>query len=225
VARRCSRPSPKQAEAGPGTFRSAQRPLIVPQADHARFSATIALTWGQRPSLPFDSFVRGVADHDRGYGEHDDDEIGKVENARWVEIQRRGFRPRRENPVVDLVVALHIRRLLSPPDGGQETAALAEVDELLPGLLSAAGVTPEQAEAADAVTNVCDRIAFLFPFEEPAAGEVRGVAYELDGKGCVVLDPWPLRVPSLHGLVTAYEADGYPERLVPVVVPFEIRPG
>jgi MFS family permease len=39
-------------------------------------------------------------------------------------------------------------------------------------VLAAAGVDDATAEAADAVTNVCDRIAFLFPFEEPAEGEV-----------------------------------------------------
>ena len=96
-------------------FRSKRRPLVYTQADHARFAASIALHWRVHPPLPFDSFVRGVADHDRGYGEHDDAEIGVVDNARWVEIQRAGFRPRGEDAVVDLVVALHIRRLLSPP--------------------------------------------------------------------------------------------------------------
>jgi uncharacterized protein DUF3891 len=205
-------------------FRSKRRPLIFTQADHARFAATIALNWRERPPLPFDSFVRGVADHDRGYGEHDDVDIGAVDNSRWVEIQRAGFRPRGEDAVVDLVAALHIRRLLSPPEDELETAALAELDELLPALISAAGVTREDAEATDAVTNVCDRIAFAFPFEEPASGEVRGIVYLLDGQGTVELDPWPLDVPVLRGLVPAFEADGYPGRLGPTVVPFELRP-
>jgi Protein of unknown function (DUF3891) len=205
-------------------FRSKRRPLIFPQADHARFAAVVAQHWRQRPPVPFESFVRGVADHDRGYGEHDDAEIGVVDNARWVEIQRAGFMPRGEDAVVDLVVALHIRRLLSPPEDELEAAALAELDALLPGLIAAAGVTQEDAEAADAVTNVCDRLAFLFPFEEPASGEVRGISYQLDGQGTVMLEPWPLGVPWLHGLIPAFEADGYPDRLVPFVVPFEIRP-
>ena len=205
-------------------FRSKRRPLIFTQADHARFAATIALNWRARPPLPFDSFVRGVADHDRGYGEHDDAEIGVVDNARWVQIQRDGFRPRGEDAVVDLVVALHIRRLLSPPDDELEAAALADLDEMLPLLVAATGVNPQDVEATDAVTNVCDRIAFVLPFEEAATGEVRGISYSLDGEGTVELDPWPLAVPSVRGLVTAFEASGYPERLDPVVVPFELRP-
>jgi len=71
---------------------------------------------------------------------------------------------------------------------------------------------------------VCDRIAFAFPFEEPATGEARGIAYRLDGQGIVEVDPWPLDVPVLRGLVPAFEADGYPGRLAPTVVPFELRP-
>ena len=205
-------------------FRSKRRPLIFTQADHARFAATIALHWRERPPLPFDSFVRGVADHDRGYGEHDDAEIGVVDDARWVETQRAGFRPRGEDAVVDLVTALHIRRLLSPTEDELEAAALAELDELLPALLSAASVTRRDADAADAVTNVCDRIAFAFPFEEAASDEVRGITYRLDGLGIVELEPWPLDVPVLRGLVPAFEDDGYPGRLVPTVVQFELRP-
>jgi hypothetical protein len=206
-------------------FRSRRRAIIFPQADHARLAGTLALAWLDRPPLPFGSFVRGVADHDRGYGEHDDAEIGAVDSERWVGIQRLGFAPRGDDPVVDLVAALHVRRLLSSQDDEHERAAFAEVDLLLPSLLDAAGVRAEAAEAADRITNVCDRIAFLFCFEEPGEGEVHGFGYALDGLGGITIDPWPLALPRLVGLVTAYEADGYPERLVPVVTPFDARPG
>src|SRR5947208_1385712 len=113
-------------------FRSARRPAIFTQADHARFSAAIALARRDRPPWPFDPLGRGVAGHHRGYGGHEADAIGGADRARWVEIQRRGFRPRGDDAVVDVVVALHIRRLLSPPDDDVEAAALTEVDELLP---------------------------------------------------------------------------------------------
>jgi hypothetical protein len=205
-------------------FRSRRRPIVFPQADHARLAGTIALAWRGHPPLPFDSFVRGVADHDRGYGEHDTADIGTVASESWTEIQRRGFTARSGDAVVDLVAAMHVRRLLSSQDDEHERAAFAEVDALLPLLLDAAGVTLEVAEQADAITNVCDRVAFLFCFEEPSEGEVRGIAYALDGRGSITLDPWPLAVPRLVGLVPAYEADGYPERLIPVVVPFDMRP-
>ena len=204
-------------------FGSRRRAIVFPQADHARLAAALALPWRDRPpGLPFESFVRGVADHDRGYGEHDDDEIGAVASERWVGIQRRGFTPRGEDPVVDLVAALHVRRLLSSQDDDHERTAYAEVDALIPSLLAGAGVTAAQAVAADLITNVCDRVSFDFCFEEPAEGEVRGVAYAVDGLGGITLDPWPLAVERLLGLVPAYAAEGYPERLVPFTVPFEV---
>jgi hypothetical protein len=207
-------------------FRSQRRAIVFPQADHARLAGVLALAWRDRPQgLPFESFVRGVADHDRGYGEHDDDEIGAVASERWVGIQRRGFTPHGEDPVVDLVAALHVRRLLSSQGNSHERAAYAEVDALIPSLLAGAGVTAAQAEAADLITNVCDRVAFAFCFEEPADGAVRGLAYAVDGVGGIALDPWPLAVDRLVGLVPAYAADGYPERLMPFSVPFEVTRG
>jgi hypothetical protein len=203
-------------------FRSRRRTVVFPQAEHARFAATLALAWRDRPPLPSDSFVRGVADHDRGYGEHDADDIDSVEGERWVRIQRAGFEPRGDDPVVDLVVALHVRRLLSSQEDEHERGAYAEVDAVVLSLLEAAGVDGAAAEAADTITNVCDRLAFAFCFEEHAAGEVRGIRYALDGSGVIELDPWPLALPRLTGLVTAFEADGYPSRLVPVVTPFDV---
>jgi hypothetical protein len=172
------------------------------------------------------SFVRGVADHDRGYGELDDDPIGGVMSSEhWVAIQRRGFEPRGDDPVVDLVVALHVRRLLSSRDDEHEEAAYADVDALLPSLYEAAGVGADQAEAADAITNICDVVSFAFCFEEPVEREVRDHRVCVDGNGEVEVDPWPFAVPRLAGLVTGFEADGYPGRLVPVVTPFEASPG
>jgi hypothetical protein len=204
-------------------FRSRRRPVIFPQADHARFSAVIALAWGNdrfpRPPLPFDAFIRGVALHDRGYGELDNDPLLETPRPRWIEIQRNGFRPRGVDPVVDLVVGLHVRRLVGPDPAGEEMAAA------LPALHAAAGVSEADALAADAITALCDGVAFDFCFEEPESGTAGGVHYRVDGCGGVTLDPWPLSVPRVVGIVTAYEEEGYPARLEPVVVPFSIAPG
>jgi hypothetical protein len=202
-------------------FRSRRRPIVFPQADHARFAGALAAAWAGPPAgLPFASFVRGVADHDRGYGEHDVADIDTVDDATWIAIQRRGFAPRGEDAVVDLVAALHVRRLLSRND----PVATAEAEAVIDALLPLAAVTREQADAADAITNVCDVISFEFCFEAPSERDVRGYHLVLDGEGDVAVDPWPFRLPELAGQVTAYEAAGYPELLVPVVVPFQTRP-
>src|SRR5581483_10359525 len=154
-------------------FRSQRRAVVFPQADHARFAGALAVAWAERPPLPFESFVRGVADHDRGYGEADVHDIDTVDDETWIEVQRRGFAPRGEDAVVDLVAALHVRRLLARNDPV---------------------ATAEAADVADAITNVCDVISFEFCFERSSEREVRGHRLVLDGYGGVLVDPWPLRL-------------------------------
>jgi hypothetical protein len=88
-------------------FRSKQRAVIYPQAEHMRLAGVIVAAWGStRPPIPFDSLVRGVATHDRGYGELDNDPLGEISQERWLEIQRRGFAAQDDDAVVDLVVAM-----------------------------------------------------------------------------------------------------------------------
>jgi hypothetical protein len=191
-------------------FQSKRRHVIYPQAEHARFSGAIAAAW--RPDdvpLPFDSFVRGVALHDRGYGELDIDAIGVVSDERWTEIQTRGFRMKSGDDVTDLVVALHIRRLI----GDEADHPLArEIDEAL-------GEVPPEARAADRITELCDRISFAVCFEEAE----QGPGFDYDGDRTVVLDPWPLAVPELTCILAGYSMHAYPVRLDPVIEVVRLR--
>jgi hypothetical protein len=201
-------------------FRSKRRAVVYPQAEHGRMAGAIAASW-QRDAipLPFESWVRGVTLHDRGYGELDDDELLSIPQERWAgEIQTRGFRERTGDDVTDLVVALHIRRLIGDDVEHPARAALArEIDEEL-------GDVSDDARTADRATNVCDAIAFAFCFEAEAATTVAGVAIAYDGAGRITLDPWPLAVPALRGVIGGFEADGYPQRLTPVVTLYRVEP-
>jgi hypothetical protein len=199
-------------------FRSKRRDVVYPQAEHARMAGAIAVAF--RPEevpLPFESWARGVTLHDRGYGELDDDPIGETSQERWAgEIETAGFRAKSGDPVADLVVALHIRRLIGDDVEHPARAALArEIDEAL-------GEVSTEARAADRLTELCDSVAFAFCFEEAASGSVGGTAVEYDGGSRITLDPWPLAVPLLRGVVQGFTADGYPQRLEPVVSVFEL---
>jgi hypothetical protein len=219
-------------------FRSAVRDVIFPQAEHARLAGAIALAWGNgqfaRPPVPFESFVRGVTLHDRGYGQLDTDEIGRVDPARWAEIQLAGFHERSGDAVADMVVGLHVHRLASGFQSEPAQVAAREMRPKLSGLMAAAGVSEIDAMHTDRITNLCDMVAFDFSFEHPERGSVsvnagpdRGpvdVTYALDGEGGITLSPWPLGLPQLPGLILGFEADGYPERLVPVVAEFLVSP-
>lgn len=219
-------------------FLSQRRPVVYPQAEHARLAATIAAAWGggvfEKPAVDFLSFVRGVALHDRGYGELDTDAIGETPPERWLEIQRRGFAPRGEDAVVDLVVALHVQRLVSPHSDPVEAAALPDMAAAIPGLRRAARVGESVAQAVDSITDLCDRIAFDICCEEPsewtrpvvpAAGAAPiDVFVSFDGARIVTITPWPLAVPWLVGVLVGFEAAGYPAMLDPVIEPVRVQP-
>ena len=53
---------------------------------------------------------------------------------------------------------------------------------------------------------------------------MRGHHIVLDGEGRVTVRPWPFVLPRLLGLVTAFAAEGYPAKAVPVVVPYNVHP-
>ena len=219
-------------------FRSRRRPVVFSQADHARFSAAIAAVWGNEqfelPPLDLVSFIRGVALHDRGYGELDTDGIAEVSDERWIEIQRESFRPRGEDPVVDLVVALHVHRLVSRGRRAEDDALVAAMEETLLDLRTVSRVGEAEALAADSITDLCDRVAFDVCFEEPSAwtrpvlprqsAPAVEVAFSFDGMGGVTLDPWPLGIPWLRAVLVGFAADGYPDRPEPVIEPILIRP-
>ena len=189
---------------------------MFPQTEHAAFSAGIALHWADRPNVPFDSFVRGVALHDRGYGELDEDEIGAVDPTRWLEIQRRGFGARGEDPVVDLIVSLHVARLVGDDD--------PSFREELPPLLARAKVGDATAAAADRITNLCDRISFDICLEQPEDGSLGEITYAYDGGNRVTVDPWPFAPVRFGVLLVGYRTDGYPRTLDRVVEPIAFAP-
>ena len=205
-------------------FRSKNRPVVYSQAEHARLSSVIAAAWGNddvsRPPLPFESFVRGVELHDRGYGELDSDSLGEIPQARWLEIMRRGLEVQDVDPVVDLVVVMHIRRLVADAD----PALHAELDAAYTARRQAAGISERDAAAADVVTDLCDRLSFSFCFEEEGAGTIGTFTYSVTPDGAAGLTPWPLGVHDLVETVIGYRADGYPDRRDPVERVFSLSP-
>jgi uncharacterized protein DUF3891 len=197
-------------------FRSRRRAVVFPQMNHAAFAGELALLWKTLP-LPRESFVRGVALHDRGYGELDNDPIGGVPRERWLEIQRRGFGEQDDDPVVDLVASMHILRLVR--------GAVPEFEEALPALRRRADVDGTTALAADAITNFCDRVSFDVCCEEPAEGSVGEIAYSYDGERSVAVTPWPFTPAQFSLLLVGFRADGYPGRLERVLEPIDFAPG
>ena len=213
-------------------FRSTRRPIVVPQAEHARLAGVLAHRWGnetfRRPLSSHADFVLGVTTHDRGFRLLDADEIGEMTDERWEQIARAGFAMETPNKVADHLVRLHIRRLVDGP-------MARDFDKTLRQSQIASRLSDDECDAADRIVELCDWIAYDFCLERPVDRVVAvrpstgaptvEITYVLDGFGHIAIDPWPFATATMVDFVIGYESAGYPGRAMPVLVPFAASPG
>lgn len=227
-------------------FPSRTRPINYPQAEHSRLAGTLALQWGNdrfaAPPLAPTALALGVGLHDRGYGPLDADPLPALTEPRWIEITRRGFEDDFGDAAADHITKLHLRRLVSGDPTPARRALLAEMDAAIAAHAADRGLDPALFARLDALTQLCDRVAFDFCFEEPAEGVVEvspdwdsedrvPVRYTVtparDAKEAarITLSPWPLRVDSYCGYLLAYRRTEYPARLHPLAVTYSLTAG
>lgn len=219
-------------------FRSKKRPIVFPQSEHARLAGIIAAHWGNQnfdlPPIDRDSFLTGVYFHDRGYPEFDDLEIGATPIEAWIQVNRAGALAHYDDAVANMLVMLHVRRLLRYSTSAEREACVEEIDAEIERCRAKLPVNFEMLLWADSITNFCDNVSFEFCFEHEcsktfqihphfSSSESVTIRYSIS-VGTVQLDPWPLSVPNLSGVILAYEAEGYPTRREPRPVEFSISP-
>ncbi len=216
-------------------FNSKLRPIVIPQYEHGRMAGELARHWGNnrfgRPNLEFDSFVSGVALHDWHYGFGDTLPILEAAEADWLAMARLGLDLRLHDATADLVAKLHLRRLLSYDPSPPRRAMMAEIDDYVAARLPKTGQKLADFERADSITHFCDNVAFHFAFEAHFEGAVKvdsqgsgmiEINYRLQPQGKVAVDPWPFSVPLISGIILGFQAEGYPQRLEPVIVPYRL---
>lgn len=218
-------------------FKSKQRPIVVPQWEHQKLAGTLALLWGntefERPPVAFESFVTGVGLHDRAYGMLDNLPIGEFPEDQWQALTQRGFETTWSDTVADSIAKMHLARLVSYGDAPARQAQARSMREAIHRLVREHGLDYALFERIDRITNLCDQVAFDFCFEAPASGKVQifpkndydkqvEVSYTIDGS-IITLDPWPLSGEHHTGYLVGYQLEGYPERLEPVLLPYQLR--
>jgi hypothetical protein len=221
-------------------FRSKVRPIIIPQYEHGRLSGTLAALWGNqdfdRPALDFASFVHGVTFHDWHYGLVDNLGIGEASQDEWLDLVCKGVEYWFEDPVSDIVAKLHLQRLLQERDSPKITEFLKHIEARIIERLQQTRFSIEPFEWADRITACCDQIAFDFSFEIPirasvkvfarrSAEEATDISYEIRQDGEIAVDPWPFGVDSFQGILTGYQVEGYPEKLMPEIIHFNGKRG
>src|SRR5262249_41004768 len=182
--------------------------------------------------IPFESFLTGIALHDRAYGLLDNLPIGGIAEEQWLALTRSGFEMTWADPIADLIAKMHLKRLTSYGSAPARQALAAEMAQRIQAQIQRHGLEAALFERIDRITNLCDRIAFDFCFEAPAEGAVRvfpkngrqeevAVAYRIQD-GTIQIDPWPFGVESHAGYMIGYQLEGYPTVLEPIMVPFQV---
>lgn len=212
-------------------FRSKIRNLIIPQMEHSRLAGTIAALWGNdnfdKPTFSFASFVAGVTLHDHGHGYFDMDDIGAMSPEEELGPMSRLVNHRFDDPIIDTVANFHILRLLHLDEAWHHL--IEECERQVAAGIAETKISRERYEWANGITWVCDNVSFDFCFEEPRQAKIEvsprtdgddtvTVSYHIERQGKIVIDPWPLKVDSYEGFILGYEADGYPDKLKPVMV-------
>jgi len=212
-------------------FISKTRAIAVPQSEHQRLAGILAYHWGNEdyclPDINRESFLLGVATHDRAFGVLDTMALGNISEQQRVEQVDEWISAPYENPEAELVVLLHVCRLMDTPE---RQGLHQKLDARIQELVTAHELNLTAYEEADTITDLCDLIAFDFSFEaeisrthvvyqnQTASTEI---TYHL-AKRKVILDKWPFNVPKIEGYILGYEQDGYPEKLKPIQLNFEI---
>ncbi len=218
-------------------FKSARRPIIIPQSEHLKLAGTVALLWGNAqfefPPLPRLSLVAGNGLHDRGYGYLDNHPIGGMDDQEWFPIARRGFLMPSADPIANTITRYHILRLLAYRDTPGRRALAQELRPIMEDEMAQHGLSAELFKQVDRMTNLCDQVSFDFCFEEPTEGEVdvfsrysppehQTVRYRI-AESEITLDPWPLQVDEHNGYLVGYQREDYPDQSEAIIVPYHLR--
>jgi hypothetical protein len=218
-------------------FRSKQRQIITPQSEHLKLVGTLAMLWGNdqfnAPPIERNSMIAGMGLHDRGYGYLDNFPIGGMTAEEWVPIARRGFDMPCSDAVVDAIVKYHIRRLASNDPSEIRKALTVEFSHTIDEHLNRYNLPKTLFDRLDQITDLLDRLSFEFCFDAPASGAISifprsgenneiNVQYYVDN-GEINVTPWPFSVDEHKGYLVAYQMDGYPERLDPVILSYRLR--
>ena len=217
-------------------FKSKRRAIVTPQSEHLKLVGTLAMLWGNEdfdsPPIERNSMISGMGLHDRGYGYLDNSPIGGMTAEEWLPIARRGFNMPSSDVVADAIVKYHIRRLASSDPSDIRKALTVEFSQAIDEHLNQHHLSRLLFDRMDRITDLLDRLSFEFCFDAPASGSISifprngedievNVQYHVED-GEINVTPWPFSVDEHKGYLVAYQMDGYPERLDPVILPFQL---
>ena len=177
----------------------------------------------------------GVEQHDRCFGYLDGLSIGNIPDDIWISVEReKGIVANLPDPVANLVILFHIKRLTLHHDTAERKLFAEEIEALITEQIALHDFDRATLERADRITAFCDGLAFDFCFEDLVTRSVLiypnnggdtqiGVEYRISQGGVVEVDPWPFWVEAITGYIIGYQAEGYPKEMTPLIVPYTVQ--
>ena len=218
-------------------FRSKRRQIVTPQSEHLTLVGTLAMLLSNdqfdHPPVERNYMISGMVQHDRGYGYLDNSPIGGMTAEEWLPIARRGFNMPCSDAVADAIVKYHIRRLASSDPSETRKALTVEFSQAIDEHLDQHSLSKTLFDRMDRITDLLDHLSFEFCFDAPASGNISifprngedtevNVQYHVED-GEINVSPWPFSVDEHKGYLVAYQMDGYPQQLDPVILPYLLK--
>jgi len=225
-------------------FKSSSRDLIVPQSEHARLAGLMAFHWGNqnfaKSNLPFESFVKGVAFHDRGYPRLDNFPINGMPENEWLKILKQGAELDYSDLEANVIILMQIRRVALYNRTPEREKFANEITLKIDKLIAQSFYLEEDFLFADQITAFCDSVSYQFCFEQSSKLElelrakpedkeaskikVSKIKVQFEKNGLVKISPWPFSIKNLSGYLNAYASSTYPDKLDPSILSFSISP-
>lgn len=200
--------------------------LLIPQTEHTLFAATLAKHWGNnnipKPPVDHNQFIRAVQTHDRGYPQFDRLPINGLPEEDWLDVQRQGFEHPEGDATVDILVKMHLHRIVLYNRTPSRLAYAEEMQSSIDELRKKVPYSEADLENADQIMCFCDSLSYDFclnnyverSFEVPSTR----LTYKTDDI-LIQITPWPFDLEVLQGSIKGYQ--DYREESVEV--PFRIE--
>jgi hypothetical protein len=196
------------------------------------------MMWGNDkfdpPSIGLTTLTIGISHHHQGYGHLDMIDFKKVNPNKIVSILRRDCLTTTGNVNADLVNLYHQlrltdRRLIKVGASPQLEDLRRWINKQIEERLSKSAHEAGDFLWSDRITDICDRIAFLYcsggTHEEEisvyqAKDKESAVPVKITVADSVMVQPWPFKISLLSRDVIGYHEASYPDSLVPAILGF-----
>ena len=224
-------------------FKAKKRNLIIPQREHARLAGNISIYWGNKifdlPNIPLHSVVKGITFHQNGFSLLDTYPVKEMDDDTLLNVLKNDFNVQMSDGEAGLINMFHQFRLVSKRLITKPSEKFGELQKefkiAIENKLRSSKYSKNDFLWADRITNLCDRISFNFSFGEeiaetipvyPKVGSEKEIEIKqlLKDENTIELDNWPFSSKEIKNVVIAYESEGYPKLLKPVLLEFILLP-